>query len=77
MQPEGVPFDTIAAVASAPVKRPELLKSAENSCGWRVATVACAQYITVTFGLFGGGLVLFAVILMVVLPPSVKPFCFA
>jgi len=77
MQPEPPPLETIAAVAVAPANMPELLKRAENSCNWRVLTVACAQYITETFGAPGAGLVLFAIILMAVEPPAVKPFCFA
>src|SRR5580658_1114796 len=77
MHPEGAPFDTMAAVASAPVNMPELLKRAEKSWGWRVVTDTCAQYMVATFGLFGAALVLFAVMLIAVLPPAVNPFCFA
>ena len=66
-----------AAVARAPVNRPELLKREEKSWNWRVVTDTCAQYMTATFGLFGAGLVLLAMILTAVLPPAVKPFCFA
>src|SRR5579871_766606 len=77
MQPEGVPLETIAAVARAPVSIPLVENSAENNCGCRVATDACAQYNTDTLGLLGGGLVLFARIFTTVLPPGVKPFCFA
>jgi hypothetical protein len=37
----------------------------------------CAQYITETFGLFGGGVVLLAMTLMAVPVAEVKPFCLA